>query len=202
MRRPTLPRSSTLAVLACLSTLSLAPAALAAEGDGDHAATQGEEHTGDHAADGGDEHGEHSEGHSFVISLLGSYQAGFSHGVVHHLGGGGLAFEAVVVPNWFEIEVSARGMKSAHGVSIPLELLFKIPFHATEEIHPFVGIGPMVSVNRDETLSASFGGLLMGGSYFWVTDGVGFVLEAFYGMADHEGLVHEVGINGGLAFGF
>lgn len=179
--------------LAALSLL-LATPALAAEGE--HA---GGGHPAEPVA-----HEEHDAiEHRIVVALLGSYQAGFSHGEVHHLGGGGLGLEAVVVPGWFEMELVARGMKTDHGVAIPVDLLFMVPFHATREIHPFIAIGPTVTIYReDEDVSASFGGALVGGVHFWFTDHVGCLTEVFYVAADHDGLVHEVGVNAGLVFGF
>jgi hypothetical protein len=172
---------------ASLATMLLTGPALAAD-----------EHVGEHPADHALEH----SGNTFVITLIGSDQGGFAHGEAHNLAGGGIGFEAAVVPNWFEIEIAARGLTGGHGVTIPIELLFKIPFHASEVVHPFVGIGPFVSLTRDDTVEATGGGVLVGGTYLWATQHVGFVIEALYAVADDHGVVHELAGNAGLAFGF
>ncbi len=154
---------------------------------------------------GQDKHdGEHGDGHRFFVGIKGSYIAAFGHGETHHLGGGGLFFELLVIPNWLEIELCARAMANNHLVSVPIDVLFKIPFHINETVHPFVGIGPTVVLqhSKDAETEVFFGGVLAAGSYFWFAESWAFIAELNYNLVYEHGIVNELGVNIGLAYGW
>ncbi len=138
--------------------------------------------------------------HHFFAGLKGSYLAGFAHGELHHQGGGGLFFEASVIHHWLELELGARIMTDGHGALLPLDLLAKMPFHLSDTIHPFLGIGPTVIFNFDGDLF--FGGVLAGGSYFWFAHSWALVVEANYNLIYEHGVVNELGLNAGIVYGW
>ncbi len=140
--------------------------------------------------------------HHHVVGLKGSYLAGFSHGEVHHLGGGGFFLETSVISGWLELELGVRGLANAHDLAFPIDVLLKLPFHASDAVHPFIGAGPTIVLGFEEGTGTSFhaGGAFTLGSYFWPWSWGGFVVEGNYNLISHDGLVHEVGPNVGFAY--
>lgn len=145
---------------------------------------------------------EEPNGHHHVVGLKGSYLAGFSHGEVHHLGGGGVFLETSVIHHWLELELGVRGLANAHDLAFPIDVLLKLPFYASDAVHPFIGAGPTIVLGFEEGVGTSFhaGGAFTVGSYFWPWSWGGFVVEGNYNLISHDGLVHEVGPNLGFAY--
>jgi hypothetical protein len=139
----------------------------------------------------------------FLVGASGGYTVAFAEHEIHHLGGGGLAFEAIAIPRWLAIELVVRGMTSGHGANLPITLLAKKPFHASKAIHPFVGLGPTVvpSFGEDGT-SVHFGGVVVAGAHFWIAPHWALLAEVEYGLVYEHGIVHELGMSAGVAFGW
>jgi len=144
-----------------------------------------------------DDHG----GHHHVVGLKGSYMAGFSHGEVHHLGGGGFFLETSVIHHWLELELGVRALANAHDLAFPIDLLVKMPFYASDVVHPFIGAGPTIVLGFEEGVGTAFhaGGAFTAGTYIWPWTWGGFVVEANYNLISHDGLAHEIGPNVGFA---
>ncbi len=183
--------------------LCCALTAAGSESNGEHGAAEGHHaeghhseghHSDDHHADG-----HHAESHRAVVGIKGGYVAEFEGESVHHFGGAGPFIELVVIPHWLEVELGVRAITDGHALSFPTDLLLKLPFHLSDVVHPFVGLGPTMVASHHEEVSVHFGGVLVAGSYFWLTPYGGPLAEASYGMVDHHGLIHEIALNVGWA---
>ncbi|MCP4676873.1 MAG: hypothetical protein GY854_15430 [Deltaproteobacteria bacterium] len=146
--------------------------------------------------------GSHEEGHTFFAGAKGSYLLGFAHGDIHHFGGGGVFFEVLLIPHWLEIELCVRALGNSHGVILPIDVLLKIPFHVNEVFHPFIGLGPTVVPSFMGENEIFFGGVVALGSYFWVTHSWAVTAELNYNLIYEHGVVNEVGVNVGVAYGW
>ena len=149
-------------------------------------------------------HDDHHSGPRYVLGVKASYLEAVTPDEIHAAGGGGLFFEFAVVPHWFEIEYGVRVLTSGHGLSFPADIIFKIPFHPTDAVQPFVGIGPtLVPAFEDGTGTVLHGGgVLAVGSYFWAWSWGGLLAEVNYNLLYDHGVAHEAGLNVGLAYRF
>ena len=143
--------------------------------------------------------------HYFVGAKL-AYFAAFSHGeTLHHIGGG-FFFEASLVPHWLEIEVSAKVMGAPDSVVLPLDLLFKVPFHPHPMIQPFVGAGPalalLFSTSHSGETHVHGGVATVAGVYIWIRQHWAISIEANYNLLYGRGTSHEVGGATGVVFGW
>ncbi len=161
-----------------------------------------EEQDPHHEEDGHSAGDEHEGGHRFFVGAKGSYLAGFAEEETHHFGGGGLFFEVLAVPHWLEIELFVRVMGNSHGVILPIDLLLKVPVHINDVFHPFIGLGPTVVPSFIGDAAVHFGGVVALGSYFWVSPSFAIVAELNYNLVYEHGLVHEAGVNVGVAYGW
>jgi hypothetical protein len=164
------------------------------------------ESTPDHESSHG--HGEakhHEDGNRLFVGIKGSYAAEFTDHEVHHFGGGGLLFAVLAVPGWLEIELSVRAMANSHVIGLPIDLLFKIPFHFSDVVHPFVGLGAIAIPTFDhhgDHGAVHWGGVATVGSYFWLNPSWAIVAELTYDLVYNHGLVHGLATNAGFAFGW
>ena len=162
------------------------------------AAPSGEQ--GEHAAHG--EHGQHAHREFFLgahFAALGSFKGDEKES---HLGLGGF-FEVSAIHGWLEIEFGLRMLSGKDGVEIPLDLVFKKPFHLNSWIHPYVGLGPTVLLTPGSSESAAHIGLATAvGSYFWLTRHTGLTAELNYNLISDGGAVHEVGGAAGFVLGY
>ncbi len=143
----------------------------------------------------------------FLAGLKGSYLAAFSDDSVDHYGGGGVFFGVLVVPNWLELELSARTAVGRERAMFPIDLLFKVPFHHVANIHPYIGIGPsfvsgIVQEQGGRVTANYFGGCVSAGSYFWVSPAFGVVVEFNYRLIFEDVRVNSVGASVGVATGW
>jgi len=143
---------------------------------------------------------EHGGGMHLTVGAKGSYLAALDHGHTSHLGGGGIFAEVMVIPEWLEIELEVR-IFSGHGTSLPIDLLFKKPFHLSSKTDFFLGVGPtVVPVFAPGGNTTHFGGAFVAGIYYWLTPHLGVVLEADYNLISSHGAVHELGSGVGFAY--
>ena len=78
-------------------------------------------------------------------------------GDLHPHFGAGIFGEISAVPNWLEIELAIKALATADGALIPIDVLFKIPFHLTNTIHPFIGLGPTLVIVAAGDIAVHFG---------------------------------------------
>lgn len=134
-----------------------------------------------------------------AAGVKGGYLAGFAHGEVAHSGGGGAFVEWTAVQGWLELELGARYL-GGHGHLLPIDLLAKKPFHLTDTVHPYLGLGPTFVLAFADGTSVHYGLATVAGSYLWLAKHIGLLAELNYNLVYEDGAVHEVGAAAGLAF--
>ena len=114
------------------------------------------------AAEGDHEHGEHgAEGPftTFGVSVF---------------------YERLLIPKWLELEINVGLVDGAAGLQMPIDLLFKKPFHVNRRLTPYLSLGPALEVfprgDRSPLLGVT-GGL---GVYLWLSRDFGVDLELDY----------------------
>lgn len=108
--------------------------------------------------------------------------------------GASLFYERELVTGWLELELNVALVSAPGGLAIPIDLLFKKPFHASRHVTPYVGLGPALEVEVLEDTEV-FGGVTAAtGLYIWVSRFVGFDIELDYtARFSAEGMAHGVG---------
>ncbi len=170
-----------------------------------HAKAHGEAQAEAHGEAHGQGHhgGVHEVHHRYLAGVFGVVLGALAEeGTTAHVGVGAF-FEMLVIPNWLEIELSTRVLSAETGVELPIELLFKKPFHLTHWFHPFIGIGPaLVPAFLEEGNSVHGGGASTIGAYFWLTSDLALLAEFNYNLIYDKGLVHELGGSFGALLGW
>jgi len=154
--------------------------------------------TGEHGAD----RGAHSSEKHFMVGAMGSYLAAIHGDEVHHYGGGGLLFEATLVPHWLEMEYSVRALSDGHALLFPVDVLLKLPFHVSDTVIPYIGAGPTLVPAFVDELSAHAGIATSAGAGFWLWSWGGLIAELNYNLLFEGDLVHEIGGSGGVGYRF
>lgn len=139
-----------------------------------------------------------------IVGLKGGPIGVFNEGESAFGGAFSPFYERNVIPGWLEIEAAmAFGWVEAESV-VAFDLFAKKPFHVTEVINPYVGLGANVSiiVGAEETQTRA-GLLWTAGSYFWFAAARwGLDVEAVYLMLFAAGLTHEVSLEVGPVLRF
>jgi hypothetical protein len=141
------------------------------------------------------------ENHTFV-GAKGAYLAVPEDGEIHHHLGGGVFFELTLAPQALALEISAKWMSAAAGYELPLDIMLKVPFHVSRVLHPYLGAGFVAVLAVDDGVAAHFGGGVIGGSQFWLTDQVGLLAELCFNLLYGHGLIREFGGALGVVFGW
>jgi len=140
----------------------------------------------------------------FQAGLKGGYLA--AHTGSHSWGyaGGGWFIEFVPSHKWLEIEISMRFMSTVgSGIYIPIDVLFKKPFHLGDVVQLYIGAGPSISLHPGGTHGAAhFGIATVFGSYFWVSKHFGFLVEMSYIPVFTSPVTHEFGPSAGFVLGW
>lgn len=139
---------------------------------------------------------------NYVVGFKISELTSLGHEETTHLAGGGAFFEIPILHHALEIEGAARVLGGGHGPVLPLDVLIKKPFHVSDSLIPFIGVGPTAVVVFHGGTTAHFGGAASLGTSYWFTPQAGLVVEANYNAISEGGLVHEIGGNVGMAYGF
>ncbi|MEM7157477.1 MAG: hypothetical protein AAF799_31820 [Myxococcota bacterium] len=130
------------------------------------------------------------------------------HGEPSHVegqGGVGLFYERTLVRGWLELELSANVLitderRSAH---VPLDVLFKKPFHVSHVFDPYVGAGAAFTFGVGEDDFFAVGALGTAGSYLWLHPRVGVLAEVDYtALPEPHGWQHEIELSTGPLFRF
>lgn len=138
-----------------------------------------------HAAGSGERH--------FFAGVKGAYAQTY---VDHHSSGhpgAGAFFEFTAIPHLLEIEFASYLFPLEHGQHIPLEILAKKPFHPTEDIQVFVGLGPLLSLSLADGHTSTHLGLTANtGAYFWLNQRFALSADVAYGLVLEEHAAHEL----------
>ena len=94
-------------------------------------------------------------------------------------GGFGLAYERTLIQRWLELEVSTNALFAEDGVVLPLDIVFKKPFHVSHRFDPFLGLGAVVAFGVGEERFGAPGAIASGGMYVWASPrwGASFELD-------------------------
>lgn len=110
-------------------------------------------------------------------------------------GGFGIFYERTLVPEWLELELSANILWTRTGPHVPLDVVFKKPFHVSHRFDPYVGIGAAVTLGLGEERFVAPGIVGTVGWYTWINARWGWLVEFDYAASAEpapEGWVHEI----------
>lgn len=122
--------------------------------------------------------------------------------------GPGVFFEFTAVENWLEIEIATHYLNAEGVHEVPIDVLFKKPFHVNDWFHPHVGIGGVaVPIVEEEEAKVEGGLASVVGTYFWFAENAGWSVDVNYNLlfGSEEGHVHvtnEIGGTSGAVFGW
>lgn len=119
--------------------------------------------------------------------------------------GFGFLYERTFVPGWLELEVSANALflHAEEAAHLPLDVLLKKPFHLSHVFDPYVGLGGAVVFGVGEESFVAPGAIASLGSYAWLQERVGVLLEVDYAAVyEPHGWNHELEFSTGATFRF
>lgn len=155
-----------------------------------------------HKKEDGCGHGGHHKVHTWsligarfsVVTVVGPKGSGTDGGrrvSVHP--GVSAGYELQVIPDWLEIELTAGAHAYPKGALLPIDLLFKKPFHTHHRVTPYIAIGPSVEFIFAHTRNVYAGVGGRAGTYLWVTKHFGFDIEAGYNAVfEHGQVAHDI----------
>ncbi|MEM9691007.1 MAG: hypothetical protein AAGA56_00545 [Myxococcota bacterium] len=107
----------------------------------------------------------------------------------------GLSYERVILHDWLEVEVSvplATLEAEEPELIMPMDLHFKLPFHPDPSLSPYLAAGPALDLILRPDLEVFPGISFAVGTYWWITDRIGFDFEVDYNLVFEDELVHEL----------
>jgi len=146
--------------------------------------------------------GEHHPARHATGAVAVYHAGGLGHDEVHHAGGAAVFFAGCVGPEWLWMEGAGAFLKHEQIRAFPLHALLVFHFHATDIIHPAIGIGPAMHTVFGRGSDIHFGATVEAGIHFWLDGSSGIVVGAEYSMVFGDELEHEIGIKAGPAFRF
>jgi hypothetical protein len=93
----------------------------------------------------------------------------------------GINYERSIVPELLEAELSvpvAVSPQDGGRVALPVDLHFKIPFHPSQRLSPYLAAGPAFDFDLAPETGVLWGGSLAGGTYLWLEERAGLDIEA------------------------
>jgi hypothetical protein len=159
------------------------------------------------------------EGDRLILGIGFTGIESFSQGESRPHFGGVNFVEGVLIRGKLELEIGVRALSAENGVEIPIDFLLKRPFHVSDRVTAYVGIGPALNISiENETAKRNeageveiesghtfvFGGFAaVTGAHFWVGKNFGFFGEVNYGWFDQHGAsAWEIGGSTGIIVGF
>jgi hypothetical protein len=134
----------------------------------------------------------HTEHSTWLVGAKGVQLNIFPEGGESASGAGaGVFVERSLVPGWVEVELSVSLVAIESEAVLPVDILFKKPFHFGA-FCPYVALGPTVSIVLEEGTRVFAGGAAVAGFYWWWTDHVGLDVEVDYAILSEEGLQQEL----------
>ncbi len=117
----------------------------------------------------------------------------------------GLFYERTLVRGWLELELSFNALllTAERGAHLPVDVVFKKPFHVGHRIDPYVGVGAAATFGVGEERFVAPGIVATAGLYVWARNRVGIMAEFDYA-ASYEPTtwVHEFELTTGPVFRF
>lgn len=155
-----------------------------------HVDDDGPTHGSDHGLSHGADHGaDHHDGHAKnllgfkITGLTAFHHATWPEMQEHMVFGGGPFYERELVPNMLEVEFAVL-MCRGHGLTVvPIELILKKPFHPSEHLTTYIGVGPTFDLifkeNGEQYVVPAL--IATAGGYLWVNSHFGLDLEVAAG---------------------
>jgi hypothetical protein len=95
--------------------------------------------------------------------------------------------------DWLEVELAAGFAWHPEEANVPIDLIVKKPFHPTEDLSPYIGIGPVLNVQVEPFTQASGAAIFTVGLYWFFREEHGLDLDVSYSVGPRDGVVvHEV----------
>jgi hypothetical protein len=140
--------------------------------------------------------------HTIVVGVGGAFDVELSDGSTH--GGVNAFVEWNAIPSWLELELGVSVIPADKGVEVPIDLLFKKPFHLAPWSELMIGIGPeIVRVSTPDTKTTYFGGVGALDFMFWpFGERVGLWVAPEYDVLFHDGAQSGLGATGGVLVGW
>lgn len=104
--------------------------------------------------------------------------------------GFGVSCERNVVHGWLEIEAVLSAAHVEETWLLPIDLLFKKPFHFGH-VQPYIGVGPAMTLNADHLDEPAFGAAFALGAYLWFGDHAGLDVELSYSIVSEAAIIQE-----------
>lgn len=146
----------------------------------------------------------HMEHTANLVGLKASFVSVFKEGESAVGGGFSPFYERNVIPGWLEIESAMAFTWVEEDTVVAFDLFFKKPFHVSETINPYVGLGPHLAIIIFPEGTRTRGGInASAGSYFWFgKDRWGLDAEVVYTLLFDSGPLHELHVEAGPTFRF
>lgn len=133
----------------------------------------------------------------FIVGAKASYILALEEGNTGtSLAGLGLFIETELIHHWVEVEFSAR-VVGGPDMRVPVDTIFKVPFHPGFNTHLFIGGGPSAVYHHGKFY---YGGVASVGALYWFTETVGLIGEVNYNLISDHGAISEFGFNFGAAY--
>ncbi len=113
-----------------------------------------------------------------------------------------IGYERVLVTGWLEAEISVLFAPGTGGLTLPIDLVLKMPFELSPELEAFVGLGLATEWFEAGHRETAYGVGSELGAYYWFGPHFGLALEGEYNLLLHPETAHEVVLAGGGAFRF
>ncbi len=112
-------------------------------------------------------------------------------------------YERELVADWLELELNVATLTAPEGLHLPVDLLFKKPFHVSRHVTPYLAVGPALEARFEAARSIAGGVTAATGVYIWFTRYFGIDLEIDYTLLKTgEGLEHVPALGFGPAAHF
>ncbi len=124
-------------------------------------------------ADTGHDHRPHG-----LVEIRAINGASFAEGEAAHVVGTGLSVELYALHHQLGLELATSALTSGTHSIVPIEFIVKHPFHVSEHVEPYIGVGPMLVAVLDETPGWHPGGVAAVGTALWTGPHLAMVIEA------------------------
>jgi hypothetical protein len=113
-----------------------------------------------------------------------------------------ISYERVFIPGWLEAELTVLFAPGEGGLTLPVDLVVKKPFEFSEHVEAFVGLGLATEWFEAGVRENAYGlGTQLGGHY-WLDSHFAIAIEGEYNLLLHPETAHEVVLAGGAAYRF
>jgi hypothetical protein len=145
---------------------------------------------------------ESQQDHAFVLGIGGTIETSLP-GSSHASGFDAFA-ESTVIEDWLELELGlSRLSDSGGGTETSIDFLFKKPYLLSQGIEFMAGLGPELVRTSGTESDGTFWGVEFALDFmFWPWKNVGFSVEPTYDLVFRDGVDRNIGVSGGLIFGW